>query len=107
MDPFLEDAMTDVWEEREKAFENEWVYKREKVQMSKMKEDAEREKIQATCFNRCPKCGELIEAMVFRGVPLDKCPSCGGVWICSEGFRILSTKDHRNWFEKWMESEGE
>ncbi|MSP62332.1 MAG: hypothetical protein EXR72_18770 [Myxococcales bacterium] len=30
---------------------------------------------------RCPKCGMALEAVVFRGVTLDKCYHCNGMWL--------------------------
>lgn len=96
--------MVDIWKEREKALENEYIYRREKELIAKMKVDARRELIKDLCHNHCPKCGDMIEAVVFRGVPLDKCPSCGGVWLGPNDLQILSEKDHRTWFEKWFKS---
>lgn len=41
-------------------------------------------------YMRCPKCGmELIE-IGFKGVTLDKCSSCAGVWLdCGEIEEVL------------------
>jgi len=43
--------------------------------------------------------------MTFRGVPLDKCPGCGGVWLGPNDLHILSSKDHRTWFDMWFRGE--
>jgi len=97
--------MVDIWKEREKALENEYVFRQEKEQIKKMQEESRERLIRDLSKNRCPKCGEKIEAMVFRGVPLDHCPECGGVWLGPRDLQILSEKDHRTWFEKWFKSE--
>ena len=94
--------MTDIWKEREKAFENEYFYKLERKQIEKLRADAREKVIREECRNRCPKCGEPIVAITFRDVPLDKCPACGGVWLGPQDFRLLATKDHRTWFDKWF-----
>lgn len=99
--------MTDAWEERKKALENEYFYKMEKEKIEKLKASAREQLIRESCRNRCPKCGEMIEPMTFRGVPLDKCPGCGGVWLGRRDLEILSEKDHRTWFEKWFKGEEE
>ena len=96
--------MTDIWKEREKALENEYIYKKEQLQMTKMKEAAEKEKI-ATCRNHCPKCGEKLAVLNFRGVPLDQCPGCKGIWLGPNDLAILAEKDHRTWFDKWFKGE--
>jgi hypothetical protein len=97
--------MADIWDERKKALENEFIYKQEKEKLEKMKMAAREQVIRESCRNRCPKCGEPIEPMTFRGVPLDKCPACGGVWLGPNDLHILAEKDHRTWFDKWFKGE--
>jgi rubrerythrin len=97
--------MTDIWKEREKALENQFIFKQEKEQIEKMRVDAREKIIREHCHNRCPKCGDAIEPMTFHGVPLDKCPGCGGIWLGPNDQHILSSKDHRTWFDKWFKGE--
>ncbi|TYP00024.1 hypothetical protein EDC39_101184 [Geothermobacter ehrlichii] len=97
--------MADIWKERERALENEYIYRRERELIQKMRKETKERLIRELCRNRCPKCGEEIQAMTFRGVPLDKCPGCGGVWLGPRDLQILSEKDHRTWFEKWFKDE--
>lgn len=97
--------MKDIWKEREKALESQFIYKEEKARIENMKKEAREQLIKEYCHNCCPKCGKTIEPMVFHGVPMDKCPGCGGVWLGPNDFRILAGKDHRSWFEKWLRGE--
>lgn len=97
--------MTDAWEDRKKALENQYFYNLEKAKIAKMKTDERERLVRELCRNRCPKCGQPIEPMTFRGVPLDKCPGCGGVWLGPRDLQILAEKDHRTWFEKWFKGE--
>lgn len=97
--------MSDIWDERKKALENEFIYKQEKEKLEKMKAAAREQLLRDASRNRCPKCGEAIAPMTFRGVPLDKCPGCGGVWLGPKDLQLLAEKDHRTWFEKWFKSE--
>jgi len=99
--------MKNIWEEREKALENEYIYKQEREKIEKLKEKTVDEIARIYCKNRCPKCGDRIEAMTFRGVPLDKCASCGGVWLGPKDLQLLAEKDHRTWFDKWFKMENE
>ncbi len=99
--------MTNIWNEREKAFENEYIYRKEKEKIEQMKKEAREQMIRELSRNRCPKCGSPIEPMTFRGVPLDKCPGCGGIWLGPNDLLILSSKDHRSWFDKWFKGEEE
>jgi len=42
---------------------------------------AEQDRLKQLHFMRCPKCGMELEEIEFRQVKLDKCFSCGGVWL--------------------------
>jgi uncharacterized protein len=98
-------TMANLWDERRKALENAYFYRQEREKIEKMQTENREKLIRELCKNRCPKCGTAIQAMVFRGVPLDKCPGCGGVWLGPRDLQILAEKDHRTWFETWFKGE--
>ncbi|MDT8440406.1 MAG: zf-TFIIB domain-containing protein [Desulfuromonadales bacterium] len=97
--------MPDAWEERKKALENQYFYELDKVLIERIQQQTHEKLIRKFCKNRCPKCGDQIEPMEFRGVPLDKCRSCGGVWLGPNDLKILAEKDHRTWFDRWFGGE--
>lgn len=97
--------MTDKWEERKRAKENEYFYKEEKEKIERMRTGTREKLICELCKDRCPKCGQALTEMTFRGVPLDKCSSCGGMWLGPNDLQILSEKDHRTWFDRWFKEE--
>lgn len=97
--------MTDAWEDRKKALENEYFRRQEQEKIKKIQLAEQDENARHYCRDRCPKCGEQIVAMTFRGVPLDRCPGCGGVWLGPKDLQILAEKDHRTWFDKWFKGE--
>lgn len=97
--------MTDAWDERKKAKENEYFYREEKAKIEKMRTETREKLIRELCKNRCPKCGQALMQMTFREVPLDKCPDCGGVWLGPNDLQILSEKDQRTWFDRWFREE--
>ncbi|MFO0632487.1 MAG: zf-TFIIB domain-containing protein [Nannocystaceae bacterium] len=41
----------------------------------------ERTAARALHYMRCPKCGMELLEITFRGVRVDKCFDCGGVWL--------------------------
>src|SRR4030067_3852543 len=41
----------------------------------------EKERIKALHFMKCPKCGMGLIEMDFRGIKVDKCSACEGVWL--------------------------
>ncbi len=99
--------MANAWEERKKALENEYFHKQEQAIIDKMKRAAAEALAKDCCLGRCPKCGDMIEPMIFRGVPLDRCPSCGGIWLGPNDLKILAEKDHRTWFDRWFHADNE
>ncbi len=94
--------MANAWDERKKALENEYFHKKEQEIIDSMKHVAEESLAKSCCSGRCPKCGEMIEPITFREVPLDHCPGCGGIWLGPNDLKILAEKDHRTWFDRWF-----
>lgn len=94
--------MKDAWEERKKAKENEYFIKKDNELIDSMRHASEEELAREFSKGRCPKCSDKIEPMTFRGVPLDRCPGCGGVWLGPNDLKILAEKDHRTWFDFWF-----
>lgn len=43
--------------------------------------DEERQHILAVARGRCPKCAGEMVPVLYRGVELDKCSRCQGVWL--------------------------
>ncbi len=86
--------MTDAWDERKKALEEEYFRKKDQEAIAKLQQDK--------CLGHCPKCGTKLEAAVFHDVPLDQCPACHGIWLGPRDLKILARKDHRTWFERWL-----
>ena len=43
--------------------------------------EEERLRILAVARGRCPKCGAALVTVPYRGVELDKCSRCQGVWL--------------------------
>lgn len=57
--------------------------RRRQAEIGKHKRDTqeEKERLKSLHFMKCPKCGmELIE-IDYRGVKVDKCSACEGVWL--------------------------
>jgi Zn-finger nucleic acid-binding protein len=43
--------------------------------------EEERQRILAVARGRCPKCGAELVPVHYRGIELDKCSRCQGVWL--------------------------
>ena len=43
--------------------------------------EAERVRLKELHFMRCPKCGMELIAVDYKGIEVDKCSECEGVWL--------------------------
>lgn len=59
--------------------------------------EAQRAELQQRHWMRCPKCGLTLDEITFRGVKVDKCFGCGGVYLDDGELEQLAGKP--GWFE--------
>jgi Zn-finger nucleic acid-binding protein len=45
-------------------------------------------------YNRCGRCGEVMQPKIYQGVEIDLCPSCGSVLLDPGELEILAGEDH-------------
>lgn len=55
--------------------------KRLEKQLKQENLQEEREKLKDICYMKCPKCAGDLNEILFRGVKIDKCVDCEGVWL--------------------------
>ncbi len=53
----------------------------------------ERKKLMELHRMRCPKCGMELVEIEFRGLKLDQCSSCSGVWLDAGELDALATSE--------------
>jgi uncharacterized protein len=70
-------------EQEEEYFAKQEFERRKKALSETQSRDAEaeRQRILTLAKGRCPKCASALVTITFRGVELDKCTGCGGVWF--------------------------
>jgi uncharacterized protein len=51
------------------------------------------EELRLAHWMRCAKCGNEMESMPFRGVEIERCPNCGGVYLDSGELETLAGED--------------
>jgi uncharacterized protein len=67
--------------------------KKIKEQKNKWTSDEERDKLRNLHFMKCPKCGiDLIE-IDFRGMKIDECSACRGIWLDAVEFDAMVKMD--------------
>ncbi|OGP95397.1 MAG: hypothetical protein A2157_18410 [Deltaproteobacteria bacterium RBG_16_47_11] len=90
-----------VWtpsEREEEYFARVEFEKRKKVEEEKQKKLAEEEKktLKELHYMKCPKCGmELIE-IDYKGIKVDKCSECEGVWLDAGELEAISRFEKTN-----------
>ncbi len=70
-------------EKEEEYFARLELERRKKEEDERLKKFAEEERarLKALHFMRCPKCGMELKEVEYKGIKIDKCFSCDGVWL--------------------------
>ncbi len=55
--------------------------KRVEERKAKRSSDEERLRLKTLHFMKCPKCGADLTELDFKGVKIDECPDCRGMWL--------------------------
>jgi len=62
---------------------------------------AEKERLKELHYMRCPKCGFQLVEIDYRGIAVDKCSSCYGVWLDAGELEMVSELD-KGGLERWF-----
>ena len=83
--------------EEEDFFAREEMEKLRKLHAEKAAQQsaADKEKLQKLHFMHCPKCGSDLREITFRGVKVDRCFSCEGVWLDKGELEALAGHEPR------------
>ena len=85
-----------MWEpNKPSSNENEWFARRdaEWLKEQRAKLDAERRAKEGSMT--CPRCGGTLAQKVWRGVSLDSCTSCHGLWLDAGELAMLAHEPER------------
>lgn len=74
--------------DKTKKSEDEYIARDEAERAKRLKEklageaaEKKRQETLAVCHMKCPKCGGDLKEIGFRGVNIDRCTLCDGVWL--------------------------
>ena len=59
-------------------------------------EAAERARLRELHHMHCPKCGMDLIEIDYKGVKLDKCSACGGLWFDAQEFETILSMEQSN-----------
>ncbi len=76
------------------------------IQVKRETKDSELKALKELHFMHCPKCGLKLQEVKYRGVDVDVCFSCGGVFLDKGELEHIATKEETkgvmnailNWF---------
>jgi uncharacterized protein len=85
-------------EKEEEYFARVEFEKLKKIEMEKHKTLKEKEKrrLKEFHFMKCPKCGMEIIEVDYKGLKVDKCSECDGVWLDAGELETVSKLDKSN-----------
>ena len=67
--------------------------KAEEEKIAKMK-DAEKKKHKELHHMRCPKCGMQLVEIDYKGIKIDRCTGCTGVWLDAGELEQVAELEH-------------
>ncbi|MFO7561160.1 MAG: zf-TFIIB domain-containing protein [Enhygromyxa sp.] len=94
--------MTRPSENEEEFFLRQEMEKRREAVQQKQAElaDSERQRLKELHWMRCAKCGAELQEVEFRSVKVDKCFSCGGVYLDDGELEQLAGRP--GWFDSMV-----
>lgn len=85
--------------------EQEWIHRQEAERLRKLREreaadtaEAEKRRLKELHWMRCPKCGMELAEIDYRGVEVDACFSCGGMFFDQGEVETLADDEHGGGF---------
>ncbi len=78
--------------------EEEFVARTEYLRLKKVEEgkhnqlaEEEKKKLKKIHFMKCPKCGMELIALDYKGIEVDKCSECEGIWLDAGELEAVSS----------------
>jgi uncharacterized protein len=99
--------MSDAWDKRKKASEEEYFRRKEQEAIEKMHARRAAGEANAQVVFECPKCDGTLEEISYEDVLIHRCDTCGGVWLDSgELERLTEREESGGFFDRLKRSFG-
>ncbi len=90
--------MSDALGDRGKALENDYFRRKEQEALTRLREQGAQARLQASgeesiAALRCPRDGGEMVAVMMDDVQVDRCPTCGGLWLDAGELEQLTSRD--------------
>jgi hypothetical protein len=100
------DAFGDKLRDKEKADEDLYFAERDRELIAKRKARIAEEKganQSESAHMRCPKCGERLSSDTLRGIHVQACATCHGVWLDRPELEQLVLREEGGWLTRYLE----
>jgi Zn-finger nucleic acid-binding protein len=101
--------MTDIGGERKKGLEEDYFHRKDRELLEHLRQRSaahEGERYYDAFSLRCHKCGEELEEILFRGIIVDLCIGCHGVWLDSDEVEHLTSRASQGWLSLFWRNFG-
>ncbi|MFO1464655.1 MAG: zf-TFIIB domain-containing protein [bacterium] len=81
--------------EEEEYFARQEIEKRQALaeKLREQMQAAELENLKKLHWNHCARCGFEMHSVVFKGVTIEKCPNCGGIFLDAGEIEQIAGKE--------------
>ena len=86
----------------ERAKEDIYFAERDRELIEKLKQQLKKV-VKESSQIRCPKCPGDLESYMFQGFALDRCQSCGGIWMDKGELEAVIRKITRGPLGEWID----
>ena len=76
--------------------ENEWFARRDAEWLREQRAKLDAERAERESEMQCPRCHAALGHRPYKGVSLDYCPKCHGVWLDAGELAMLAHESERN-----------
>ncbi len=94
--------MTDIFHEREKALETEYIRRKERESLERLREkirlEESHESESTAAAVRCPRDNSEMVKVILEEVEVDRCSECGGLWLDAGELARLTHRDEGGGF---------
>lgn len=108
MEPDEKDRLGQKLRDVERAREDLYFAEQDRKLIEKMRKAKEEEiegQIRELARMRCPKCGARLRHVVARGVTVEECPECLGLWLDHGELEQIAGAEQEGWFARWLRGE--
>lgn len=104
------DRLGDKLRDVERAREDQYFAERDRKlveELRRTKKGEAEDVLKDAALMRCPKCGTRLEQRGVRGVSVDECPACHGMWLDQGEVQALERheREDQGWIARWLRME--